>query len=233
MKTFDEENIVLPNGSEQSNGIHHPPLFPDFNVDSTPFATPDWVVFPPPDFYEDNTPDVFQSTSGIWGEETDIFQPFKDRVDTDLTQSSSTNQNTESSSSASQRDPLLDFILSRQSKSQATPFTSAFDSADVFQETSTETDSFFSNTDPVSDDIFKTPSFTAGTSVSDIKAFDPLFDPQNEVLSNQKSNNDLLLIGQETKQDVSTSHVGVQNRGVQEIPSANTSTGDLVRTSVH
>lgn len=230
MKTVDEENIVLPNVTGQSNGIHHSPLFPDFNVDSAPFATPDWVVFPPPDFYEDNTPDVFQSTSGIWGEETDIFQPFKDKVDTDLTQSSSTNQNTESSSSANQRDPLLDFILSRQSKSQATPsFTSAFDSTDVFQETSTKTDSFFSNTDPVSDDIFKTPSFTAGTSVSDIKAFDPLFNPQNEVLPNQKSNNDLLLIGQETKQDLAMSYVGA----VEEIPSTNTSTGDLVRTSVH
>ncbi|XP_039505279.1 uncharacterized protein si:cabz01007807.1 isoform X2 [Pimephales promelas] len=216
MKTVDEE--VLP------NGIHHSPLFSDF-VNSDPFAAPDWVVFPPPDFYSDNTPDVFQTTSGIWGEETDIFQPFKDKVDTDLTQSSSTNQNAESSSSANQRDPLLDFILSRQKKSEATPsFTSPFDSADVFQETSTKTESFFSNADPVFDDIFKTPSSTAGPDVSDIKAFDPLFDPQNEVQSNQKSNNDSLI----GHQDVGTSDFGLQNGSVQEIPSANTSNGGLM-----
>ncbi|XP_077083544.1 uncharacterized protein LOC143736753 [Siphateles boraxobius] len=229
MKTLDEKNIVLPNVTGQSNDTHHSPLFSDFNVDSDPFPAPDWVVFPPPDFYIDNTPDVFQTTSGIWGEETDIFQPFKDKVDHDLTQSSPTNQNTESSSSANESDPLLDFILSRQKKSQATPsFTSAFDFPDAFQETSTKADSFFSNTDPASDDFFKTPSSAAGTDVSDIKAFDPLFDSQNEVQSNQKRSNDLLLIGQETNQDVRTSHVGLQNEAIQEIPSPNTSNGDLM-----
>lgn len=217
MKT-DHEETSLPNVTGQSNGIHHSTLFSDFNVDSAPFSAPDWVVFPPAGVYEDNTPDVFQTTSGIWGEETDIFQPYKDKVDTDLTQSSSTNQNTECSSSANQSDPLLDFILSRQKKSQATPsFTPAFDSPDVFQETS----GFFSNTDPVSDDIFK-------SNVSDLKAFDPLFDSQNDVLSNQKSNDDLLLIGPETRLDVRMSHVGLQNGAVQEIPS----NGGLVRTSL-
>ncbi|XP_051756477.1 uncharacterized protein si:cabz01007807.1 isoform X2 [Ctenopharyngodon idella] len=274
VETVEEENSVLPNVTGQINVIHQTPPFSDFNVDSNPFAAPDWVGFPPPDFYKDKTPDVFQTTSasGIWGEETDIFQPFKEKVDTDVTQSSSTNQNTESSSSSNQRDPLLEFILSRQKKFQATPsFTSPSDPSDVFQETSTKTvsgydynhgslregtrhcvpkgalwerpfrdavrvpskgkDSFFetpyvSNTDPVFDDIFKTPSSTAGT--SDIKAFDPLFDPQNEVQSNRNSNYDLLLTGQDTKQDVRMSHVGLQNGAVQEIASTNTSNGDLM-----
>lgn len=237
VETVEEENSVLPNVTGQSNGIHQTPPFLDFIVD--PFAAPDWVGFPPPDFYKDNTPDVFQTTSasGIWGEETDIFQPFKEKVDTDVTQSSSTNQNTEPSSSSNQRDPLLEFILSRQKKFQATPsFTSPSDPADVFQETSTKTDSFFetpdvSNTDPVFDDIFKTPSSTAGT--SDIKAFDPLFDPQNEVQSDRNSSYDLLLTGQDTKQDVRISHVGLQNGDVQEILSSNTSNGDLVRMTFH
>ncbi|XP_067256631.1 uncharacterized protein si:cabz01007807.1 [Chanodichthys erythropterus] len=232
VETVEEENSVLPNVTGQSNGIHQTPPFSDFTVD--PFAAPDWVGFPPPDFYNDNTPDVFRTTSAsdIWGEETDIFQPFKEKVDTDVTQSSSTNQNTESSSSSNQRDPLLDFILSRQKKFQATPSsTSPSDLADVFQETSTKTDSLFetpyvSNTDPVFDDIFKTPSSTAGT--SDIKAFDPLFDPQKEVQSDRNSNYDLLLTGQDTKQDVLMSHVGLNNGDVQEILSSNTSNGDLM-----
>ncbi|ROL29798.1 Apolipoprotein L domain-containing protein 1 [Anabarilius grahami] len=237
VEMVEEANSVLPNVTGQSNGIHQTPPFSDFNVDSNPFAAPDWVEFPPPDFYKDYTPDVFQTTSasGIWGEETDIFQPFKEKVDTDVTQSSSSNQNTESSSSSNQRDPLLEFILSRQKKFQATPsFTSASDPADVFQETSTKTDSLFetpyvSNTDPVFDDIFKTPSSTAGT--SDIKAFDPLFDPHNEVQSDRNSNYDLLLTGQDTKQDVRMSHVGLQNGDVQEILSSNTSNGDLNTTA--
>lgn len=223
MKTFDEENNALPSVT---------PLFSDFNVDSTAFAAPDWVVFPPPDFSNDNTPDVSETTSasGIWGEETDIFQPFKEKVDTGVVLSSSTNQNTESSSSSNQRDPLLEFILSRQKKFQATPsFTSPSDPASVFQETSTKADSFFktariSNSDPGVDDIFKTPSSTAGA--SDIKAFDPLFNPQNEVRSNRNSNYDLLF----SSQDVGVSHVGLQNGAVQEIPSTNTFDGDLVRT---
>ncbi|XP_067301278.1 uncharacterized protein si:cabz01007807.1 [Pseudorasbora parva] len=195
----------------------------DFNVDSAPFVAPDWVEFPPPEFYKDNTPDAFQTASGIWGEETDIFQPFKDKVDTDLTQSSSTNQNTDSSSN--QKDPLLEFILSRQKKIQVTPS----DSADVFQETSTKTASFL-KTPYVSnfDDIFQTPPSTAATNVSDIKAFDPLFDPHNEAQFNQKSNTDLLLFAQDTKQAVRMSHVGLQNGAVPEIPSTNTSNGDLM-----
>ncbi|KAK7177208.1 hypothetical protein R3I93_001252 [Phoxinus phoxinus] len=214
VKPVHEENM-LASVTGQSNGVHHSPLFPDFTVDSDPFPPPDWVVFPPAGFNEDNTSDVFQTTSGFWDEETDIFQPFKDKVDSDLTQSSSTNQNTESSSSANQRDPLLDFILSRRKTSQATPsFTSALD---VFQETS----SFFSNTDPVSDDIFK-------TNISDIEVFDPLFDFQDDVLSNQKSNTDLPLIGQESRLDVRMSHVGLQNGAVQEIPHTNSSNGGLM-----
>ncbi|KAK7171261.1 hypothetical protein R3I94_001261 [Phoxinus phoxinus] len=215
VKPVHEENM-LASVTGQSNGVHHSPLFPDFTVDSDPFPPPDWVVFPPAGFNEDNTSDVFQTTSGFWDEETDIFQPFKDKVDTDLTQSSSTNQNTESSSSANQRDPLLDFILSRRKTSQATPsFTSALD---VFQETS----SFFSNSDPVSEDIFK-------TSVSDIEVFDPLFDSQDDVLSNQKSNTDLPLISQESRLDVRMSHVGLQNgERLQEIPHTNSSNGGLM-----
>lgn len=220
----------------KSNGIHQTPEFPD-----DPFPAPDWVLFPPSEVHKDDTQNGFQtsSESGFWGEETDIFQPFKEKA-----HSSSANQDTESCSSANQRDPLLEFILSRQKEFQATPSpASPSNPANVFQETSTKTNGFLetpslstsslfvSNSSPASGDIFKTSSSTAGVKVSDIEAFDPLFDPQNEVQSKQKSN-DLLFTHQDTKHDIGISHDALQNRVVQETtPSTNISNGDLVRTS--
>ncbi|KAL0189912.1 hypothetical protein M9458_017011, partial [Cirrhinus mrigala] len=210
---------------------------PEFSDD--PFPAPDWVLVPPPDFYKDNTANGFQSTSAsaVWSEGTDIFQPYKEKVDTDVTQSSLANQNAESWSSSSQSDPLLEFILSRQTKFQATPsLSSPSDPANVFQETSTKTNGFFenpslfasplvSNTNPTSDDIFKTSSSTSGTRASNTEAFDPLFDTQNEVQSNQKSNYDLLFAHQNgTKPDIGNSHGTLQNGSVQE---TKTSNGDL------
>lgn len=238
------ENNVLPNVKSltKSNGIHQTPEFPD-----DPFPAPDWVLFPPADFYSDNTPNGFQttSTSGVWGEDTDIFQPFKEKADPGVAHSSSANQNTESCSSSNQRDPLLEFILSRQKKSQDPPSpASPSDPANVFQETSTKTNGFFetpslftspfvSSRSPASDDIFKTSSSPAGTKVSDIEAFDPLFDPQNEVQSKHKSDYDLLFTRQDAKRDIGISHDALQNGIVQETtPSTNISNGDLVRTSL-
>ncbi|XP_016370409.1 uncharacterized protein LOC107710177 [Sinocyclocheilus rhinocerous] len=221
------ENNVLPNVKSltKSNGIHQTPEFPD-----DPFPAPDWVLFPSPDFYRDNTPNGFQTTSasGVWGEDTDIFQPFKEKADPDVSHSSSANQNTESCSSSNQRDPLLEFIQSRQKKFQATPSpASPSDPANVFPETCAKTN--VSNTSPASDDICKTSSSTAGTKVSDIEAFDPLFDPQNEVQSKHKSDYDLLFTRQDAKQDIAISHDALQNGVVQETtPSTNVSNGDLM-----
>ncbi|XP_058639010.1 uncharacterized protein si:cabz01007807.1 isoform X2 [Onychostoma macrolepis] len=240
VKTVGEENNVLPNVKSltKSNGIHQTPEFPD-----DPFPAPDWVLFPTPEFYKDDTPNGFQtsSASGVWGEETDIFQPFKEKADPDVTRSSSANQNSESCLPANQRDPLLDFVLSRQKKFQATPSpASSSDPSNVFQETSTKTNGFFetsslstsslfvSNSSPASDDIFKTFSSTAGATISDIEAFDPLFNPQNEVQSKQKSN-DLLFTRQDTKHDIGISHDALQNGVVQETtPSTNISNEDLM-----
>ncbi len=232
MKAVDEEINALPNVKSltKSNSIHQTPEFPD-----DPFPAPDWVLFPSPEFDKDDTSNGFQSSSasGVWDEETDIFQPFKETA-----HSSSANQNTESRSSANQRDPLLDFILSRQEKFQATPSpASSSDPANVFQETSTETNVFFktpsistsspfiSNSSTASDDIFKTVSSIAGAKVSDLEAFDPLFDPQNKAQSKQKSN-DLLFTRQDTKHHFGISHDALQNQ--ETAPSTNE---DLVRTS--
>ncbi|XP_050971549.1 uncharacterized protein si:cabz01007807.1 isoform X2 [Labeo rohita] len=237
LKAVDEENNVIPNikSLTKSNAIHQMSEFSD-----DPFPAPDWVLVPPPDFYKDDAANGFQSTSAssVWSEETDIFQPFKEKADTDVTQSSSANQNTESCSSSNQSDPLLEFILSRQKKFQATPSPiSPSDPANVFQETSTKTNGFFetpslsaspllSNTNPTSDDIFKTSSSNAEPKVSNIEAFDPLFDTQNKVQSNQKSNSDLLFAHQNgTKPDIGISHVALQNGAFQEPKNSN---GDLM-----
>ncbi|KAK2913237.1 hypothetical protein Q8A67_001636 [Cirrhinus molitorella] len=230
VKMVDEENNVIPSVKSliKSNGIHQVPEFSD-----DPFPAPEWVSFPPPDFYKDGTQNGFQSTSasGIWSDETDIFQPFKEKADTDVTHSSSANQNTESLPSSNQRDPLLEFILSRQKKFQATPSsTSPFDPDNVFQETSIKTNGFFetpsvstSNTNATPDDIFSTSS---STSASNIAAFDPLFDPQNEVQSEKKSSNDLLFGHQNgAKPDIGISHVALPNGAHQ---GTNTSDGDLM-----
>lgn len=233
VKAVDEENAALPNvkSLSKSAGFHQTPEFPD-----DPFPAPDWVLFPPPEFYKVDTSNGFQSSSasGVWDEETDIFQPFKETA-----HSSSANQNTESRSSANQRDPLLDFILSRQEKFQATPSpASSSDPANVIQETSTETNGFFktpslstsspfvSNSSPASDDIFKTSSSTAGAKVSDIEAFDPLFDPQNKVQSRQKSSDLLFTPRQDTKHHFGISHDALHNQ--ETTPSTNE---DLVRMS--
>ncbi|XP_016356106.1 uncharacterized protein LOC107699382 [Sinocyclocheilus anshuiensis] len=198
------ENNVLPNMTS-------------FTDD--PFPAPDWVLFPPPDFYKDDTANGFQSTpaAGTRSEETDIFQPFKEKAGTGVTHSSSANQNAESWPSSNQSDPLLEFILSRQKNFQASPppseTTSVFQEASGFLETpSLSTSLLVSNTNPTSDHIYKTSS-------SDIETFDPLFAPQNEVQSNQKSSYDLL------------SHVALPNRAAQETsalatPSTSISNGD-------
>ncbi|XP_059380020.1 uncharacterized protein LOC132115617 [Carassius carassius] len=227
------ENHVLPDikSLTRSNGIHQMPEFLD-----DPFPAPDWVLFPPADFYRDSTYNGFQttSTSDLWGEDTDIFQPFKEKADPDVTHSISANQNTESCSSSNRRDPLLEFILSRQKKSQATPFpASPSDPVNSFQETSSETNGFFqtpslstspflSNRSPASEDVFKTS--TAGTNVSD-----PLFDPPNQAQSKHKSQYDRLFTRQDGKQDSGISHDALQNGGVQETtPFTNVSNGDLM-----
>nr|XP_002667295.4 uncharacterized protein si:cabz01007807.1 [Danio rerio] len=146
---------------------------------------------------------------------------------------SSTNQSTESSSnqntqsSSNQRDPLLEFILSRQKKFLAPPtFTSPCDSS-FPQEASTNRDSFFeaphiSDQNSTSDDVFKTPSSTAGTSDADLRVFDPLFEPQSEVQSIQKSSLEALLINASR----GLTDGGVQGTAGGETPSAYTSSGE-------
>ncbi|XP_016112843.1 uncharacterized protein [Sinocyclocheilus grahami] len=198
----------------KSSSIHQTPEFSD-----DPFPAPDWVLFPPPDFYKDDTANGFQSTSaaGTQSEDTDIFQPFKEKAGTGVTHSSSANQNAESWPSSNQSDPLLEFILSRQKNFRASPPPSAttgvFQEASGFLETpSLSSSPLVSNTNPTSDHIYKTSS-------SHIETFDPLFAPQNEVQSNQKSSYDLL------------SHLALPNRAAQETsalatPSTSISNGD-------
>ncbi|XP_026122249.1 uncharacterized protein LOC113105412 isoform X1 [Carassius auratus] len=232
------ENHVWPDVKSltRSNGIHQMPEFLD-----DPFPAPDWVLFPPADFYSDSTPNGFQttSTSDIWAEDTDIFQPFKEKADPDVTHSISANQNTESCSSSNQRDPLLEFILSRQKKSQATPSpASPSGPVNAFQETSSETNGFFqtpwlstspfvSNRSPASEDVFRTS--TSGTKVSDVETYDPLFDPQNQAPSKHKSQYHQLFTRQDAKQDSGMSHDALLSGGVQETtPFTNVSNGDLM-----
>ncbi|XP_056318534.1 uncharacterized protein LOC130232580 [Danio aesculapii] len=143
---------------------------------------------------------------------------------------SSSNQNTQSSSSSSnQRDPLLEFILSRQKKFQAPPTFTSPSELSFPQETSTNRDRFFeaphiSDQNSTSDDAFKTPSSTTGTSHSDLRAFDPLFEPQSDVQSSQKSSVEVLLVN--TSRGLTDG--GVQGTAGGETPSANTSNGETM-----
>ncbi|XP_051947451.1 uncharacterized protein LOC127618836 isoform X2 [Xyrauchen texanus] len=192
VKMVDEENNVLLSTSHfnigQSNGVDQTqtksPPFSDLNLSNTPPVPPDWIVIPPPDSFQDTNnykPNVCQTTptSGIWDQETDIFQPSNGKVHNDFLHSAPANQNTECSSSSNQRDYFLEFILSRQNDFQArTSPTTPLDYGDIFQETPTMTASTFetlstsdilhqslpstspyvSNTTPMSNDIFKMPS---------------------------------------------------------------------------
>ncbi|XP_042615207.1 uncharacterized protein LOC109054324 [Cyprinus carpio] len=215
------ENNVLPNMTSLTK-THHPAEFSDH-----PFPASDGVLFSPPDFYKDDTPIGFRSTSaaGTRSEETDIFQPFKEKADTDVTHSSSANQNAESWPSSNQRDPLLEFILSRGKNFPAPPS----ETISVLQETSTKADGFLKtpsvSTSPFvsnTNDIFKTSSSSAGSKVPDIQSFDPLFAPQDEVQCTQKSA-DLLFTRQE---DAAASHG--QETPALATPSTSISNGDLM-----
>ncbi|TRY57767.1 hypothetical protein DNTS_012033 [Danionella cerebrum] len=168
----DVENNVFPdfNGlnSEQSTSVHQTPLFSDFGLVEDPFPPPDWVFSPPPDFYRDETPDQFQNSSfsETWRED-DIFQPFKEKLNSD---------------------PLLEFILSRQSKFQS-------DANIGFQETSS--DLGFVNppeapdADSRTDEDFRISLSASGIQTADLQTFNPLFQPQKELQADKRT--DLLL----------------------------------------
>ncbi|XP_052429356.1 uncharacterized protein LOC127970707 [Carassius gibelio] len=221
----------------KSDSVHQTAEFSD-----DPFPAPDWVSFPPPDFYKDDT------AAGKRSEEVDIFNPFKEKVDTDVNQNAeswpssnqnaeswpasnqnaeswpASNQNAESWPSSHQKDPLLEYILSR-GKTFPAP---ASETPSVCQEASSKADGFLkapsaSSSPFVSDtnDIFKR------SEVSDIQALDPLFAPQTEVRSSQKSEEDLLLSRQDEAHDVSTDRV-LQETPALASSSTNLSNGDLM-----
>ncbi|XP_026104565.1 uncharacterized protein LOC113076105 isoform X3 [Carassius auratus] len=279
------ESSVLPNTTSltKSDSVHQTAQFSD-----DPFPAPDWVSFPPPESFKDHTANGFRSTSDTRSEEIDIFQPYKEKADTDFNQNAeswpssnqnaeswpssnqnaeswpssnqsteswpssnqntecwpssnqnaeswpssnqnaeswpSSNQNAESWPSSHQKDPLLEYILSR-GKTFPAP---ASEPPSVNQEASSKADGFLkapsaSSSPFVSDtnDIFKR------SEVSDIQALDPLFAPQTEVRSSQKSEEDLLLSRQDEAHDVSTDRV-LQETPALASSSTNLSNGDLM-----